>query len=103
MFDKVVLRKDRVQMLSGADKGSYPLQGVEATVDTGEALSKRVTLTRLVATGAFALAWRKKQGGESFLAIEGPDFAWMVLVKRGQYAKAKTFAAKVNEAARLAA
>lgn len=97
------LHKDTVKNLTPADKGEYPLSGVTAVVESGEALSQRVTLTRFAAFGLFALAMKKKKGGTSFLLIEGPDFAWTVEVKRGDQAKAQAFAAKVRTAAKMEA
>lgn len=91
---------DRVVQLDGFKKDERLLSGVTALVESGEALEKRVTLTRLVALGVFAFAAKKKSGGESYLLIEGPDFAWTFEVKRGDQGKAREFAGKVNNAVR---
>lgn len=96
--DQVLLYSDRVKR----GKEEFPLVGVRATVETGEALQSRVTATRLVALGIFAFAVKKKKGGESFLSLEGPEFFWTIEVKRGDQGKARAFAAKVNTAARQA-
>ena len=97
-----VLRRDGVEKLGGADKGRRPLSGVVARVEAGEDLHRRVTATRVVLTGVFALALKKKAGGTSFLTIEGPGFAWVEEVDRKKKEKAVEFAAKVNAAARAA-
>jgi len=80
-----------------------PLVGVSAQVESGSALEKRVTATRLVAMGGVGgLLFKKKSGGESWLTVEGPESFWTVEVPRGEEAKAREFAAKVNEAAKAA-
>lgn len=99
-FGMFHLYKDRVKNLAPKEKGEYPLDGVTAVVESGEALQSRVTATRLLAVGIFALAIKKKKGGTSFLLIEGPDFAWAMEVKRGDQSKAQAFAAKVRTAAK---
>lgn len=72
------------------------LRGVTARVEAGEALESRITAARIVLTGVFALAWRKKSGGESWLTIEGPNFLWVERVERGQADQARAFATRVN-------
>lgn len=102
-FGWLTLYADRVRNLDSKQKGEYPLAGVTASVESGEALSQRVTLTRFAAMGLLSLAAKKKSGGESYLLIEGPDFAWTVEVKRGDQPKAQKFAAAVRSAAAKAA
>ncbi|MFF1382785.1 hypothetical protein ACFVWT_04385 [Arthrobacter sp. NPDC058288] len=99
-YGMLTLYKDRVRCLEAKQKGEYPLAGVTAVVESGEALSQRVTLTRFAAFGLISLAMKKKSGGESYLLIEGPEFAWTFEVKRGDQAKAQAFAAKVRSAAK---
>jgi len=99
-YGMLTLYKDRVRCLESKQKGEYPLTGVTAVVESGEALSQRVTLTRFAAFGLISLAMKKKSGGESYLLIEGPEFAWTFEVKRGDQAKAQAFAAKVRSAAK---
>ena len=102
-FPPFVLHKDgTVEKVGGKDKGRHPLAGAEARVEAGEDLHRRITATRVVLTGVFALALKKKAGGTSFLTIEGPGFAWVEEVDRKKKAKAVEFAAKVNAAARAA-
>ena len=74
-----------------------PLTGVIARVEDGEALQKRVTVTRLVAIGVFALLAKKKRGGESFLTVEGPGFFWAIEIDRKKKNDAIKFAGKVND------
>lgn len=81
---------------------SRSLSGAKALIEAGEALEARITATRTVLTGVFALAWRKKKGGESWLTIEGPGFFWVEKVERGQMEAARAFAACVNNEARRA-
>jgi hypothetical protein len=99
VFSTLVLHKDRIRRL-GKDGGEFPLAGVTARVELGEALTSRVTATRLVTMGVFALAAKKKAGGEVFLTVEGPEFIWCVEVGRKHQADARRFAAKVNTAAK---
>lgn len=94
--DQVVLYRDRVQR----GKEEFPLTGVSARVEVGSEIQQRVTATRLLAIGIFALAAKKKSGGESYLTLEGPDFFWTLEVDRKEQAKAREFAAKVNNQVR---
>jgi ribosomal protein L7/L12 len=51
----------------------HPLAGLVARVEDSGTVNRRITATRLVATGVFALAWKKKQDDrEIYLTIEGP-------------------------------
>lgn len=94
----VTVYRDRIER--GGE--SHPLDGVTARVETGSDLEKRVTVTRLVAIGVFALLAKKKSGGEVYLTIEGPNFFWTIEVDRKKQPDARTFAAKVNDQARKA-
>lgn len=80
-------------------EGKHPVAGVDARVESGEELRSRVTATRLLTTGVFAFALKKKTGGTSFLTIEGPGFAWVEEVDRKRRADAVRFAAAVRAAA----
>lgn len=80
----------------------HPIDGVTASVLDGSALESRVTLTRLLLVGVFALAFKKRKGGEKYLTIEGPDFAWMAEVDRKHVGDAMRFATKVQNQARKA-
>lgn len=102
-FDDVTLRKDRIQRAQGFKKEEHPLTGVAATVESGEAIQSRITATRLLAVGVFAFAIPKKSGGQSYLILDGPDFAWAIEVDRKQRSKAVEFATKVNNQAKKVA
>ena len=95
-FGNLTLRKDRVQKLDGFKKEEHPLDGVMARVESGAELDSRITATRLVSLGIFALAFKKKSGGEGYLTIEGPDFLWFVEVDRKKKGDAIKFAMKLN-------
>ena len=82
----------------------YPLAGVTARVEDAGQLNRRITATRIVATGVFALAWRKRQDDRSvFLTVEGAGVAIVREIKvkstPNAPANARVFAAKVNAAA----
>ena len=78
----------------------HRLDGVAATVEDGEALQERITLTRVALVGIFALAWQKKKGGEKWLSVMGPDFCWIAKADRKHIGDAMKFAAKINDQAR---
>lgn len=96
--DGVTLYKDRVER----GRETFPLAGVSARVESGQELSSRVTVTRLLAIGLFAFAAKKKSGGEVYLTIEGPGFFWSLEVNRKKQSAARKFAAAVNNQARAA-
>lgn len=81
---------------------AHPLDGVTASVLDGSALESRVTLTRLLLVGVFALAFEKRKGGEKYLTVEGPGFAWMTEVDRKHVGDAMRFATKIQNQARKA-
>lgn len=80
----------------GKGRERYPLAGVTASMEQGSELEKRITATRLVMLGVFALAAKKSKGGEWFLTIEGPRFTWVVEVPRKEIGKARKFAGQVS-------
>jgi hypothetical protein len=80
--------------------GSGSLAGVNASVDAQ--ISSRITATRLVAIGVFALAANKKTGAV-YLSIDGPEFASVVECPQTENTKAREFAVKINNASRAAA
>lgn len=96
-FEKITLYQDHIKRGFADD---HPLEGVTAVVERGSDLQKRITATRLVALGVFSLAAKKKSGGEWWLLVEGPDFAWTEEVDRKKQEKARKFAAAVNTAAK---
>jgi predicted nucleic acid-binding Zn-ribbon protein len=77
------------------------INDAHATVETSGEIEKRITATRILATGVFALALRKKKDNrELFLTVEGEGFAFVVEVDPKKQAEARQFAAKINTAAR---
>lgn len=78
----------------------HKLDGVHASVENGSALESRVTLTRMLAVGLLAFAFKKKSGGEKYLTVKGPDFAWVALANRKHISNAMRFATAINDSAR---
>ena len=89
--------------LTGADvsygRQGGPTQGAVARVEMGADIQSRITATRLIGLGVFALAAKKKTG-HVFLTIEGQGFQVAIEVDRKHEAEARQFAAQVNTAAR---
>lgn len=76
------------------------LAGAVARVETAGDLHRRITATRLVLTGVFALALTKKRDTrELYLTVEGEGYAFAVAVKPSKGKEARAFAAKLNAAA----
>lgn len=78
---------------------THSLKGVHAYLEDGSALESRITATRLLLFGPFALAMKKRKGGEKYLIVEGPDFAYMTMVKRQNISKAVRFKTEIMSAA----
>lgn len=97
----VRLYRDGVDHVQGLKTTTVPLETItDATVEDGADLESRITATRLVLVGVFALAWRKRKGGEKFLLLESSDASILVTVDRRDVVKAQRFAAAVRTAAR---
>jgi hypothetical protein len=95
---RVVLRADRVVTPSGTFMLSPE---VSAAVDTAGAISSRVTATRLVLTGPFALAMKKKKDErELFLYVDAPTGQHVEPCKPEEQAKVRAFAAQITSTAR---
>lgn len=78
-------------------KETYPLAGAKATVETAGQIEKRVTATRVLALGVFALGARKKRDDRHlYLVIEGNGWAITETLKPKLEGRARTFAAQVN-------
>lgn len=91
------LRKDRIEHKAGFKTETVPLSEVTGVhLESGSELESRITATRLVALGVFALAVKKKKGGEKFLTIEGPETYWVVEVPRKKISEAMKFVGKVE-------
>ena len=52
------------------------------SLEDGEELEQRVTLTRVALLGIFALAAKKKSGGTKYITVEGDGFFWAMEVNR---------------------
>lgn len=80
-----------------------PLAGARLSVDTAGELDKRITATRLILTGPFALAFRKKKDRrELYLTVEGQGAAFVVELDPKKGADARKWAAKINALASAA-
>lgn len=79
--------------------GRGSVVGVSASVDSQP--SSRITATRLLAIGIFALAAKKKTGAV-YLSVEGPEFESVVKCEQTDEMKAREFAVKINNTARSA-
>jgi hypothetical protein len=65
----------------GSDSDSASISGASAYVDAGGELRQRITATRLVAPGPFAVAFKKTVGDRNvYLAIENQGFVTGVQV-----------------------
>jgi hypothetical protein len=85
--------KDGVFKLMG--QPDVPVAGATVTVDRGEA-AKRITATRVLTTGIFALAL-KKDATRLFVTIEGADGSVMLReVAASKEGKARALAAAVT-------
>ena len=79
---------------------SGPLAGASARVDSGGGIDRRLSATRVVATGGLGLFWKKKvDHRESFLTIDGQGFSFVAKVNPKHNERARKFAAKINAAA----
>lgn len=85
-----------VQRQEGFKKETHSLEGVTVELDEGSALESRFTATRFFALGIFALAFKKKKGGEQFLVLLHDDFQWVEEVSRKQVKDATAFFHKVR-------
>lgn len=76
------------------------LQGARAHVESAGEIERRFTATRLVAFGVLALAIKKsKDKRELYLTVEGEDGVIFVEVSPKKSAKARAFAARINDQA----
>jgi hypothetical protein len=88
-------------------QGQGSLIGVKAEAADESSINKRITATRLLTVGVFALAAKKKSGGGNvYVVIDGPSVSGVATMAGDKDAtngpKAFDFAAKVNNAARAA-
>jgi hypothetical protein len=76
-----------------------PVDGAVARVESGADVRSRMTATRILAIGVFALA-AKKQVGHVYLSVEGNGYEFVVEVPVKKESDARKFAAKINNAGR---
>jgi hypothetical protein len=78
--------------------GEHPLTpDVRATVETAGDIERRVTATRLLTIGIFALAAKKKKDNrELYLTVEGDTFISVREINPKKGSEARQFAAMVN-------
>jgi len=98
LFEGVTLKLGRVQYKGQG--GS--VVGATARVESGADVRGRITATRLLAIGVFALA-AMKQTGHVYLTVEAPGFEFVVELPVEQEADARVFAAKINNTAKQSA
>jgi len=83
------------EVITGSGRG--PVAGAHASLETTGDIERRVTATRLLATGVFALALRKKKDHRTlWLTIEGPTFQAVVEVDPKREAIARRWVAQFN-------
>ena len=97
IFEGVILDTTKGTITQGKTKG--PVKGAIARVETSGDIGSRVTATRLLAIGIFALA-AKKKSGHVYLTVEGDGFDIMVEIKAKKESDARQFATKINNAAK---
>ena len=106
-FDDIAVTPTRIAYRSGRRILSNPLRGVHAHVESVGQLTTRITATRLVPLGVFALALRKRTDDRSvFLIVEGPGLAIVreipVRANPGIQRAAREMAAAINAQAATA-
>lgn len=86
------------QTVTAGNEGG-PVRGATARVETSGDIQRRITATRLVLTGPFALAFRKKKDHRTlYLTIEGRGWSIVREVKPKEEGNARRLAAAVNAA-----
>jgi multidrug efflux pump subunit AcrA (membrane-fusion protein) len=75
------------------------VRDAKARVESAADVRRRVTATRVLAIGVFALV-AKKAAGHVYLTVEAPGYEFMVEVPVKKEADARAFAASINNAAR---
>src|SRR6266700_2109113 len=90
--------------VSARNQPGGPIAGADATVESVGELQKRITATRLVLTGPFALAFKKKRDERQlFITITGADDSYVIVAEvSGKpifQSAARRFAALFNQEA----
>lgn len=78
---------------------THSLTGVHAHIEDGSAVGNRITATRVLLLGIFALAAKKRTGGEKYLIVEGDDFSYAAMVKQKHIGQAIRFKTRIMDAA----
>ncbi|WP_154673982.1 hypothetical protein [Nakamurella lactea] len=77
------------------------LEGAVATVDSAGNLDKRITASRILLTGVFALAWQKKKDNrELYILVDAPEYSMAMRVDPKLSNDARKFAAGINTIAK---
>ena len=77
---------------------SWPIAGAKADFEHGADVGSRVTATRVMLTGVFALALKKNKN-KVYVAVEFADGSQVLIeAKAKDEKKAREFASKVNQA-----
>jgi|SRR5690625_4471856 len=85
-----------IQRQEGFTKETHSLEDVVIELDEGSALESRFTATRIFLIGVFALAFKKKKGGEKFLLVFNDEFQWLDEIDRKKIGDATQFLHKVK-------
>ncbi|MFI1928339.1 hypothetical protein [Streptomyces sp. NPDC020377] len=72
-----------------------PVEGARITIERGEEAGKRVTATRVLLTGVFALMM-KKDMNQLFITIENGEQVMLCPVPASKEAKARVLATMIN-------
>lgn len=84
-------------------KTRYPVAGAEARVESVGDIQRRITATRMLTTGVFAFAFKKKiDERELYLSVSGDSFEFVVSLDPKRGAEARMFAAQVTMAGKRA-
>lgn len=66
------------------------------SIESGTELESRITATRMILLGLFALAVKKKSGGTRYVVVEGEDYLWTMEVGHKKVAAANNFVMKAR-------
>lgn len=100
-FHGMKLYDDRLEVPRLLGRGG-PIAGATAHVETSGDVQRRVTATRVLTTGVFALGMRKKKDSRKvFFTVEGVGWSVSVTLPPETEARARAFAARVNATARV--
>ena len=72
------------------------------SIEDATELESRITATRLLLLGVFALAAKKQTGGSKYIVIDGEDVLWPMEVGRQKVPAAKRFVMKARSMCKTA-